>query len=132
MERKPRSYRFNESIILEIQELTTILGTSETEAVARAIHFYLTFLRNEEDVLKQRSVVPLAEYQAMQEKYNSQISQLLYKVGELEGKNTEKEQTIQTLKETISKLIEAQQQKQNKDKENLIWKIFWWATRKEE
>ena len=130
MERKPRSYRFSENIVLEIQELTTILGTSETEAVARAVHFYLTFLRNEEDVLKQRSVVPLAEYQSLQERLQNQISQLIYRTGILEGANAEKDQTIQNLKETINKLLETKQQKQ--DKEKGFWKIFWWAIRKDE
>ena len=129
MERKPRSYRFNENVISEIQELTSILNTSETEAVSRAVHFYLTFLRNEEDFVKQKAVVSLSEYQNMQQQMQNQISQLLFRLGESEGKNAEKDQTIQTLRSALDKLIEA---KQKQDKEKGFWRIFWWATRKED
>ena len=123
MERKPRSYRFNENTIAEIQELVKLLSVSETEAVARAIHFYLTFLKNEEDFVKQKAVVSLSEYQAMQQQLQQQITQLIYKLGQVEGEAKEKEQTIQTLRNSLDKLIEAKKQ----DKDGGFWRIFWWV-----
>ncbi len=104
MERKLKNFRFNENTLKELEELVMILSTTETEAIARAIHFYLAFLKNEEDFVKQKAVIPLQEYQAMQEKLQSQLTQALYRIGELEGITKEREERIKDLKDEIEHL----------------------------
>ena len=118
MERKSKAYRFTQEMIDELEELTRVLGTSETEALYRAVHFYLTFLKNEEDFVKQKSVVSIQEYVNMQEKLQSQLSQVLYRVGTLEGENKEKDRLIESLQETIKN--------QQATIQKLLDKKSWW------
>ncbi len=115
MERVAKTYRFPAEFTEHINELTRILGVSETEAIFRAIKFYIAFIKNEDEAIKQRSVVSLKEYEALQH----QLSQVLYRLGVLEGENTQKDKQIQEQKELINKLIESQKESTKK------WWRFW-------
>ena len=126
MEKVARTYRLSIEILNELQDIAKMLSISDTEAVSRAIHFYYLFLREEQDLIKQKAVVSLAEYQQLQ----NQLTQAIYKLGILEGENKEKDQMIQTLKDMYKdlhdKLIETQQN--NKHNKQTWWKIFFWKT----
>ena len=108
MERKIKTYRFTEDIVKELQELTGRLNISETEAVARAIHYYYLSIVKDEETIKSNAIVSFDDYQKLQ----NQFSQALYRLGELEGSLKEKDRTIEAKerlieeKERMIKVIE--------------------------
>ena len=100
MGKTARTYRLSEEILGELREIAQTLGISETEAVSRAIHHYYLSMKGEEQGAVSGAIVPLDKYERVQ----AQLSQALYKVGELEGKLKVKEELITELRETIKEL----------------------------
>ncbi len=107
-----RTYRLSEETLQELREIAQILGISETEAVSRAIHSFYLQLKGEESGAVSGAIVPLSKYEQVQ----AQLSQALYKVGELEGQLKVKEELIAELRERIAEL---------KAKPSRRWWEFW-------
>lgn len=95
-----KNFRLSEDIAEELREIAQTLGISETEAVSRAIHSFYLRLRGEEQSSVSGAIVPLDKYERVQ----AQLSQALYKVGELEGQLQAKEELIAELRERIAEL----------------------------
>lgn len=100
MGKTARTYRLSEDILSELREIAQTLGISETEAVSRAIHSFYLQLKGEESGAVSGAIVPLSKYEQVQ----TQLSQALYKVGELEGQLKVKEELIEELRERIKEL----------------------------
>ncbi len=97
--RRSKNFRLSEETLEKLREIAEILNVSETEAVSRAIvHYYLSLKGEESGALS--GIIPLSEYQRLQEKFERAV----YKVGELEGRLKEKEEIIRELKERIKEL----------------------------
>ena len=107
-----RTYRLSEEVLEELREIARTLGISETEAVSRAIHHYYLSMKGEENGAVSGAIVPLDKYERVQ----AQLSQALYKVGELEGKLEVKEEVIRELRNRIEEL---------KTKPSRKWWEFW-------
>ena len=95
-----KSYRFPQDVVRELREIADTLGISETEAICRAIHSFYLSLKGEEQGAVSGAIVPFSEYQKTQER----LSQALYKIGELEGRLSEKEELISELRNRIKEL----------------------------
>jgi len=95
-----RTYRLSEETLQELREIAQTLGISETEAVSRAIHSFYLSMKGEEQGAVSGAIVPLDKYERVQ----AQLSQALYKVGELEGKLEVKEEVIRELRNRIEEL----------------------------
>ena len=130
MERVAKTYRFPVEFIESLNELTRLLNVSETEAITRAVKFYIAFIKNEDDFVKQKAVVSVSEYMSMQEKMQGQIAQLLYKLGEVEGSVKEKDKTIESQQELIKQFMEYVKNHQEKDKTKDKRTSFWFFWRK--
>ena len=95
-----KNFRLSEDIAEELQTIAQTLGISETEAVSRAIHSFYLSMKGEEQGAVSGAIVPLDKYERVQ----AQLSQALYKVGELEGILKTKEELIQELRNRIEEL----------------------------
>lgn len=95
-----KNFRLSEDIAEELREIARTLGISETEAVSRAIHHFYLSMKGEEGGAVSGAIVPLSKYEQVQ----AQLSQALYKVGELEGKLEVKEEVIRELRNRIEEL----------------------------
>ncbi|GAB6078978.1 hypothetical protein [Hydrogenobaculum acidophilum] len=120
MEEKKRrkDFRFSEQVASELQEIASILNISETEAASRAIHSFYLQLKGEEEKTTQGAIVPFAEYQ----KLNEQFRQVIYKLGEMQGKLEEKENIIKMKDELIE---EYKSKISEKTKERKFFWKFW-------
>ena len=107
-----KNFRLSEDIAEELREIAQTLGISETEAVSRAIHSFYLRLRGEEQSSVSGAIVPLSKYEQVQ----AQLSQALYRIGELEGTLKTKEELIQELRNRIEEL---------KAKPSRRWWEFW-------
>ncbi len=130
MEKKLKGFRLTDENLRELKEIVDRLGISEAEAVARAIHYFYLSLSNDEEAIRNNKLIRFEEYQKLQ----TQLVQLSYKIGELEGTVKEKQIQLQdkerqiqdkniqieNLQNIITKLIE--QQKDNSVKK---WWRFW-------
>ena len=119
MEKKLKAYRLNEEALNELKEIVSKLGVSETEAIIRAIHFFYLSLESDEELIRNTKIVRFEEYQKVQQ----QLSQMAYKLGELEGSLKEKDKLIEEKEKMINK-IEKDKEKQIQSLQSLIDKIL--------
>ena len=107
MERKDRvmrAYRFTEQTIQEIRQIAERLSISDTEAISRAVHFYLISLDTEEETIRNNKLIRFEDYQRIEE----QLRKALYRLGEVEGKLEEKDKLLEEKERLITLLTENQ------------------------
>ena len=107
-----KNFRLSEDIAEELRKIAQTLGISETEAVSRAIHHFYLSLKGEESGAVSGAIVPLDKYERVQ----AQLSQALYRIGELEGKLEVKEEVIRELRNRIEEI---------RSKPSRRWWEFW-------
>ena len=112
MGRTLKNFRLSEETLQELQIIAQTLGISETEAVSRAVHHYYLSLKGEESGALSGAIVPLSKYDHVQ----TQLSQALYRIGELEGTLKVKEELIAELRNRIEEL---------RAKPTKKWWTFW-------
>ena len=95
-----KNFRLSDETLGELQTIAQTLGISETEAVSRAIHHYYLSMKGEEQSSVSGAIVPFSKYEQVQ----AQLSQALYRIGELEGQLKVKEELIAELRERIAEL----------------------------
>lgn len=112
MARTLKNFRLSDEVLEELREIARTLGISETEAVSRAIHHFYLSMKGEEQGAVSWAIVPLSKYEQVQ----AQLSQALYRIGELEGQLKVKEELISELRERVAEL---------KAKRSWKWWRFW-------
>ncbi|WP_459775866.1 hypothetical protein [Aquifex pyrophilus] len=120
--KKKKDFRFSENTIRKLKELSEILNVSETEVVSRAINLFYLQLKGEEKTVMGSSIVPFSEYQRVQE----QLKQVIYKLGELEGRLKEKEEVIREKENTIQAKERLIEELRNRIKELQVKPKRWW------
>lgn len=99
MRKKSKNFRLSYETIRELSEISQILGVSETEVISRAIHNFYIQLKGEEQISVGAAVVSFSEYHKVQE----QLTQVMYKLGELQGQLQAKEELIAELKTKLNR-----------------------------
>jgi len=118
--RVAKSFRLSDETVSRLKEIASMLNTTETEALAKAVRHYLLALKGEEEAIVRGGLVPLEEYKRARELIDNlleRISNLLQEKGELKGQLEVKTALLEEKDKRIEELKKLLEEKDRRIKE---------------